>query len=74
MRFPRRIPWRIAEKCSSGAIKPVPCQGNDGGTIRETKVESLEGNKVKVTVTVDAADIDGRIKKTYKDFARSATS
>ena len=32
----------------------------------ETKVESLEGNKVKVTVTVDAADIDGRIKKTYK--------
>ena len=36
----------------------------------ETKVESLEGNKVKVTVTVDAADIDGRIKKTYKDFAR----
>ncbi len=36
----------------------------------ETKVESLEGNKVKVTVTVDAADIDGRIGKTYKDFAR----
>ena len=31
----------------------------------ETKVESLEGNKVKVTVTVDAADIDGRINKTY---------
>ena len=24
----------------------------------------------EVTVTVDAADIDGRIKKTYKDFAR----
>ncbi|MEC4176003.1 trigger factor [Adlercreutzia sp. R21] len=36
----------------------------------ETKVEALEGNKAKVTVTIDAADIDGRINKTYKDFAR----
>ena len=36
----------------------------------ETNVESLEGNKAKVTVTVDAVDIDGRINKTYKDFAR----
>lgn len=36
----------------------------------ETKVEALEGNKVKVTVTIDAADIDARIAKTYKDFAR----
>ncbi len=34
----------------------------------ETKVEVLEGNKVKVTVTVDAAAVDARIKKTYKDF------
>ena len=36
----------------------------------ETKVEALEGNKAKVTVTIDAADVDGRITKTYKDFAR----
>ena len=36
----------------------------------ETNVESLEGNKAKVTVTIDAADVDGRITKTYKDFAR----
>lgn len=35
----------------------------------ETKVEALEDNRVKVTVTVDAKEIDGRIKKTYKDFA-----
>ena len=35
----------------------------------ETKVEALEDNRTKVTVTVDAADIDARIKKTYKDFA-----
>ncbi len=35
----------------------------------ETKVEALEDNQVKVTVTLDAKDIDARIKKTYKDFA-----
>ena len=35
----------------------------------ETKVEALQDNRVKVTVTVDAKDIDTRIKKTYKDFA-----
>lgn len=35
----------------------------------ETKVEALEGNRVKVTVTIDAKDIDARIKKTYRDFA-----
>lgn len=35
----------------------------------ETKVEALKDNRVKVTVTVDAKDIDARIKKTYKDFA-----
>lgn len=35
----------------------------------ETKVEALENNRVKVVVTVDAKDIDARIKKTYKDFA-----
>lgn len=35
----------------------------------ETKVEALKDNRVKVTVTVDAKDIDVRIKKTYKDFA-----
>lgn len=35
----------------------------------ETKVEALEDNRTKVTVTVDAKDVDARIKKTYKDFA-----
>ena len=35
----------------------------------ETKVEALQDNRAKVTVTVDAKDIDARIKKTYKDFA-----
>lgn len=35
----------------------------------ETKVEALQDNRVKMTVTIDAKDIDARIKKTYKDFA-----
>ncbi len=35
----------------------------------ETKVEVLEDNRTKVTATVDAEDVDNRIKKTYKDFA-----
>ena len=35
----------------------------------ETKVEALQDNRTKVTVTIDAKDIDARIKKTYKDFA-----
>lgn len=35
----------------------------------ETKVEALKDNRVKVFVTIDAKDIDARIKKTYKDFA-----
>ena len=40
----------------------------------ETKVEALEDNRTKVTVTVDAADIDARIKKTYKTSPTSTTS
>lgn len=36
----------------------------------ETKVESVGDNKIKVTVTVDAKDVDAAVKKTYKDFAR----
>ncbi len=36
----------------------------------ETKVETLEDNRISVTVTVDAAEVDKRIKKTYKDFAQ----
>lgn len=35
----------------------------------ETKVEALQDNRVKVTVTLEAADIDARIKKTYKEYA-----
>ncbi|MDD6729837.1 MAG: trigger factor [Eggerthellaceae bacterium] len=37
--------------------------------IVDTKVEALEGSQKKLTVTVDAEEIDKRIKKTYKDFA-----
>lgn len=36
----------------------------------ETKVEALEDNKIKATVTIDAADVDARVKSTYRDFAR----
>ncbi len=35
----------------------------------ETKVEALQDNRTKVTVTFDAKEVDARIKKTYKDFA-----
>lgn len=35
-----------------------------------TQVEALEGDKVKVTVTVDAKDVDARIDRAYKDIAR----
>ena len=35
----------------------------------KTKVEALEENRVKLTTTIDAKEIDDRIKKTYKDFA-----
>ncbi|MBO4364993.1 MAG: trigger factor [Eggerthellaceae bacterium] len=35
----------------------------------ETTVEILEGNQKKVTVTVDAKEVDNRIRKQYKDFA-----
>ena len=37
----------------------------------ETKVETLEDNRVKITVTVPAAEIDRRIAKQYKEFART---
>lgn len=35
----------------------------------ETKVEAMEDNRAKVTVTIEAADVDASIKKTYKEFA-----
>ncbi|MCI8367440.1 MAG: trigger factor [Eggerthellaceae bacterium] len=35
----------------------------------KTNKEELLDNQVKVTVTVDAADVDSRINKTYRDFA-----
>lgn len=35
----------------------------------ETKIEVLEDNRVKVITTIEAAVIDARIKKTYKEFA-----
>ncbi len=34
-----------------------------------TQVETLENGEVKLTVTVEAAEINNRIKKTYKDFS-----
>lgn len=36
----------------------------------KTKVEVLESGATKLTVTVEAADIDVRIKKTYKEFGK----
>ena len=35
-----------------------------------TNVEVLESGSVKLTVTVEAAEVDARIKKTYQDFAK----
>ena len=35
----------------------------------ETKVEVLEGNRAKITVTVDEGVITDRVKKQYKEFA-----
>ena len=35
----------------------------------ETKAELLEGDRAKVTVTIDAATVSNRIKAQYKDFA-----
>ena len=35
----------------------------------ETKVETLEDNKVKVSVTVDAKEVDDRIAREYKNIA-----
>ncbi len=37
----------------------------------KTKVETLEDNQIKLSVTVDAKTVDARIKKTYKDFAHT---
>ncbi len=36
----------------------------------KTQVEILADNQAKLTVTIEAADVNERIKKTYKDFAR----
>lgn len=36
----------------------------------ETKVEALEGNRVKVSITIDAKQVDARIKKAYSDAAK----
>ena len=37
----------------------------------ETKVEVLEGNRAKITVTIDEKVVTGRVKKQYKEFANS---
>ena len=39
----------------------------------ETKVEVLEGNRAKVTVTIDAKTITDRVKKQYKQVANQYT-
>ncbi len=36
----------------------------------KTNVEVLESGATKLTVTIEAAEIDSRIKKTYKDFGK----
>ena len=36
----------------------------------ETKIEKLEDNRAKIIVTIPAAEVDGRINKAYKDFAK----
>lgn len=36
----------------------------------KTNVEVLESGATKLTVTIEAADIDARIKKAYKDFGK----
>ena len=36
----------------------------------KTNVEVLESGVTKLTVTIEAADVDARIKKTYKDFGK----
>jgi len=35
----------------------------------ETKVEALEGNRAKITVTIDKDTVAGRVKKQYRDCA-----
>ncbi|MEG0217191.1 MAG: trigger factor, partial [Raoultibacter sp.] len=35
----------------------------------KTQVEALKDNQKKLTVTIEAEDVNTRIKKTYKDFA-----
>lgn len=35
-----------------------------------TKVEALENNQVKISFEIEASDVDARIKRTYKDFAK----
>lgn len=37
----------------------------------ETKVEALEDDKVKLIITIEAGEIDKRIKATYKDLAHN---
>ena len=35
-----------------------------------TKVEALEDNQVKIFFEIEAQDVDARIKRTYKEFAK----
>lgn len=39
----------------------------------ETNVEKLEDNRAKITVTVEASDVDARINRAYKDAAKKYT-
>lgn len=36
----------------------------------KTNVEALEGDRIRLTVTVEKDEVDSRIAKTYRDFAR----
>ena len=70
MRFRGGFPWRIAEEVFARAISPYRVRKRWRNYSWKLRLSPWRATSVKVTVTVDAADIDGRIKKTYKDFAR----
>ncbi|MGN0301619.1 MAG: trigger factor family protein, partial [Anaerotardibacter sp.] len=35
-----------------------------------TNIEALEGNQIKIAFEIEASEVDARIKRTYKKFAK----
>ncbi len=66
-----RTTTRPHHSCSAACPQVLP---RELKTMEEnslkTKVEVLESGAARLTVTIEAADIDARIKKTYKDFGK----